>query len=62
MTTISSNHGERLACLEGAYEHFATKTDIANMELRLNWRIIIISIVVLGIGIGTLIGALKYLP
>ena len=31
---------ERMARLEGAYEHLATKADLAQMETRMTWRLI----------------------
>ncbi len=30
---------ERVSRLEGAYDHLATKADIANLESRLLWRL-----------------------
>ncbi len=35
MTTMTAPDGERLSRLEGAYEHLATKADIANLETRI---------------------------
>ncbi len=35
MTTATDTNTERIARLEGAYEHLATKADLAQMELRL---------------------------
>ena len=35
MTTVTDPITERVARLEGAYEHLATKADLAQMELRL---------------------------
>ena len=42
MTTISDTNTDtdRIARLEGAYEHLATKADLAQMETRLTWRLI----------------------
>lgn len=42
MTTISdaNTDTDRIARLEGAYEHLATKADLAQMETRLTWRLI----------------------
>lgn len=44
MTMLSdTNTGtdtDRIARLEGAYEHLATKADLAQMETRLTWRLI----------------------
>ena len=31
---------ERMARLEGAYDHLATKADLAQMETRMTWRLI----------------------
>ena len=45
---------ERLARLEGAYEHLATKADLKSAELRIVLVIIAMS--------GVIIGVLKYLP
>ena len=39
MTTTTDSLTERVARLEGAYEHLATKADLAQMEARLTWRI-----------------------
>lgn len=35
MTTATDTNTERIARLEGAYEHLATKADLAQLELRL---------------------------
>ena len=40
MATATDPITERVARLEGAYEHLATKADLAQMETRLTWRII----------------------
>ena len=42
MTTISDTNTDtdRISRLEGAYEHRATKADLAQMETRLTWRLI----------------------
>lgn len=42
MTTLSDTNTDtdRIARLEGAYEHLATKADLAQMETRLTWRLI----------------------
>ena len=42
MTTISDTNTDtdRIARLEGAYEHLATKADLAQMETRLTWRLV----------------------
>lgn len=42
MTTISDTNTDtdRISRLEGAYEHLATKADLAQMETRLTWRLI----------------------
>ena len=42
MTTISdaNTDTDRISRLEGAYEHLATKADLAQMETRLTWRLI----------------------
>ena len=42
MTTISDTNADtdRISRLEGAYEHLATKADLAQMETRLTWRLI----------------------
>ena len=45
---------ERLARLEGAYEHLATKADIKAAELRIVLVVIAMS--------GVIIGVLKFLP
>lgn len=42
MTMISdaNTDTDRISRLEGAYEHLATKADLAQMETRLTWRLI----------------------
>ena len=40
MATMSDPIIERLAGLKGAYEHLATKADLAQMETRMTWRLI----------------------
>ena len=40
MTTMTAPITERMARLEGAYEHLATKADLAQMETRMTWRLI----------------------
>lgn len=42
MATLSDTNTDtdRIARLEGAYEHLATKADLAQMETRLTWRLI----------------------
>ena len=42
MTTINDTNTDtdRISRLEGAYEHLATKADLAQMETRLTWRLI----------------------
>ena len=47
MTTATDMNTERIARLEGAYEHLATKADLSQletrmvqMEARLTWRMI----------------------
>ena len=40
MTTTTDSITERVARLEGAYEHLATKADLAQMETRLTWRLV----------------------
>ena len=35
MTTTTTEHGERLAKLEGAYDHLATKADIERLQVDL---------------------------
>ncbi len=39
MATTTDSLTERVARLEGAYEHLATKADLAQMESRMTWRI-----------------------
>ena len=39
MTTATDTNTERIARLEGAYEHLATKADLAQLELRLTQEI-----------------------
>ena len=39
-TTTTAPLTERMARLEGAYEHLATKADLAQMETRMTWRLI----------------------
>ena len=63
--TTTTDHGERLARLEGAYEHLATKADIADLRTEierlsssLTWRMIVIAVLAQALGIGVL----KYLP
>ena len=53
--TTTTDHGERLARLEGAYEHLATKADISKLELRLTWRLIVASTILQGLGVGTIL-------
>ena len=40
MTTTTDPITERMARLEGAYEHLATKADLAQLESRMTWRLI----------------------
>ncbi len=42
MATLSDTNTDtdRISRLEGAYEHLATKADLAQMETRLTWRLI----------------------
>lgn len=40
MTTMTDTNSDRIARLEDAYEHLATKADLAQMETRLTWRLI----------------------
>ena len=40
MSTITDPITERMARQEGAYEHLATKADLAQMETRMTWRLI----------------------
>ena len=40
MATMTDPITERVARLEGAYEHLATKADLAQMETRMTWRLI----------------------
>ncbi len=40
MATMTDPITERMARLEGAYEHLATKADLAQMETRMTWRLI----------------------
>ncbi len=61
----ATDNGERLARLEGAYEHLATKADIADLRTEieklsssLTWRMIVIAVLAQALGIGVL----KYLP
>ena len=61
----ATDHGERLARVEGAYQHLATKADIADLRTEieklsssLTWRMIVIAVLAQALGIG----ALKYLP
>lgn len=63
--TTTTDHGERLARLEGAYKHLATKADIADLRTEierlssnLTWRMIVIAVLAQALGIGVL----KYLP
>ena len=49
---------ERLAHLEGAYEHLATKADIERVVSTLTWRMII----ALALWGGVIIAAIKLLP
>ena len=39
MTTATDTNTERIARLEGAYEHLATKADLAQLELRLTQEV-----------------------
>lgn len=63
--SAATDHGERLTRLEGAYEHLATKADIADLRAEierlsssLTWRMIVIAVLAQALGIGVL----KYLP
>ena len=40
MATMTDPITERMARLEGAYEHLATKADLAQLESRMTWRLI----------------------
>ena len=40
MATITDPITERMVRLEGAYEHLATKADLAQLESRMTWRLI----------------------
>ena len=40
MSTMPAPITERKAHLKGAYEHLATKADLAEMETRMTWRLI----------------------
>lgn len=40
MATTTDPITERMARLEGAYEHLATKADLAQLESRMTWRLI----------------------
>ena len=40
MSTMPAPITERKARLKGAYEHLATKADLAQMETRMTWRLI----------------------
>ena len=53
----TTEHGERIARVEGAYEHLATKADVERMAATLTWRMILIGAIFQAIGIG----AIKYL-
>ena len=57
-----ATEAERLARLEGAYDHLATKADLANLETRLTkWfagLLLLLVINVLGTVTGILIGLL----
>ena len=53
-----STEAERLARLEGAYEHLATKADLANLETRLTkWFAGLLLLVVINV-LGTVTGIL----
>ena len=40
MATAPAPITDPMACLQGAYEHLATKADWAQMETRMTWRLI----------------------
>ena len=40
MSTTPAPITKRMARLEGAYKHLATKADLAQMETRMTWRLI----------------------
>lgn len=40
MLSDADTDTDRISRLEGAYEHLATKADLAQMETRLTWRLI----------------------
>lgn len=40
MLNDTNTDTDRISRLEGAYEHLATKADLAQMETRLTWRLI----------------------
>ena len=48
--TATTDHGERLARLEGAYEHLATKADIS--ELKVDIEKMQVSIIKWIVGVG----------
>ncbi len=48
--TTTTDHGERLARLEGAYEHLATKADIS--ELKVDIEKMQVSIIKWIVGVG----------
>ncbi|MCY3749022.1 MAG: hypothetical protein OXG64_06980 [Chloroflexi bacterium] len=53
-----STEAERLARLEGAYDHLATKADLANLETRLTkWFAGLLLLVVINV-LGTVTGIL----
>ena len=52
---------ERVARLEGAYEHLATKADIAELKAEIVHQINKVIVVQIGI-IGIAVALLKYLP
>ena len=56
--TASTEHGERLARLEGAYKQLATKADIEGLKSWFMWRMLLGMVIMQGM----FVVLIKYLP
>lgn len=62
MTTTTTEHGERLAKLEGAYDHLATKDDVSKATLKTVIWIVGVGIASLATILSVQINILSRLP
>jgi len=51
--TTTTDHGERLARLEGAYEHLATKADISDLKVDIEKMQVSIIKWIVGVGLAS---------